>query len=501
MSTSSRSAELLFLFLFIVVPFSLSSARFNVTHLPGFDGELPFRLETGYVTVSEETGGELFYYFVESERNPSEDPLILWLSGGPGCSAINSLALDMGPIIFNVEDFDGKLPILYANPYAWTKIANMIFLDWPIGSGFSYSKNAFDYFADDFSTTRSVHKFLKKWFLDHPSFLLNTFYMGGDSYGAKIAVLAAYEIVEANGRGQLPLINIKGYVIGNPGTKGPAPGSKVDSVNQVTHAYGLGVLPREFYLQVVRDCAGENYKAPMNALCAKHLDIINGFIAEINIYSILDPLCDDEPPSLNENSMARSLKDNSAEKLGSSSSDPDINCITAELLVNYWGNHYLVREALHVKERTVGRFHRCKFEIAENFFTCNIPNAVPYHHSLMSKGYRTLVYSGDHDVKIPFFSTLAWIRSLNFTVLKPWHSWKAGDQVAGYATLFSNNLTFTTIKVLDTTTFHPSTIRKTLTACVLIFLEWLQGGSHVAAGKMPMQCFVMFERWSSYQAL
>ncbi|PKA64414.1 Serine carboxypeptidase-like 19 [Apostasia shenzhenica] len=378
-----------------------------------------------------------------------------------------------GPIIFNVEDFDGKLPTSHANPYAWTKIASMIFLDWPIGTGFSYSKNANDYFTDDVNTTRSIHKFLKKWFLDHPSFLLNTFYIGGDSYGAKIAVLAAYEIVEANRRGQLPLVNIKGYIVGNPAIENSSTGSNVDSFTQVAHAYGLGVLSRELYLQVVRDCAGENFKAPMNALCAKHLDAINGFIAEINIYSILDPLCDVVLPSLNENSMARSLKDNSAENLNSSSSDPDISCITAELLINYWGNHHLVREALHVKEGTVGRFHRCKFEIANKFYTNNIPNVVPYHHSLMSRGYRTLVYSGDHDLKLPFLDTLAWIRSLNYTILEPWHSWKAGGQVAGYATLFSNNLTFTTIK----------------------------GGSHSAPGKMPMQCFVMFERWSSHQEL
>jgi len=37
-----------------------------------------------YVEVDEEHGARLFYYFIASERNPAEDPLILWITGGPG---------------------------------------------------------------------------------------------------------------------------------------------------------------------------------------------------------------------------------------------------------------------------------------------------------------------------------------------------------------------------------------------------------------------------------
>ncbi|PKA49677.1 Serine carboxypeptidase-like 18 [Apostasia shenzhenica] len=469
MSTGTRSAlpELLLLILFSVAPCSLSFARFNVTHVPGFDGELPFRLETGYVTVNEETGAEFYYFFVESERNPSEDPLILWLTGGPGCSSISGLAIDMGPLKFNVEEFDGKLPTMSANPYAWTKIANMIFVDWPIGSGFSYSKNASDYLTDDIAATKTMLEFLKKWFLDHPNFLLNTFYMGGDSYGGKMSVIVAQEIVEANKRGQLPLINIKGYIAGNPST-----GEDVDSNTEVGRAYELAVVPEELYQQVLINCEGEDYWSPTKVQCSKHLDTFHEFLDEINPDNVLDPHCSEDPPNLNENSMARSLKDKSMEQFNSSS-DPVITCITGELLSNYWVNNDLVREALHVKEGTVGRFHRCNFNIAFKYYTRSIPSSVPYHHSLLSKGYRAMIYNGDHDLKVSLWGTLTWIRSLNYTELKSWHSWKAGGQVAGYAILFSNNLTFTTIK----------------------------GGSHVAPNKKPMRCFFMFERWSSYQAL
>ncbi|KAI0525276.1 hypothetical protein KFK09_004669 [Dendrobium nobile] len=475
MSTSRHQLPLLLdsalcLLLFFNMISSSLSAFNKITHLPGFDGPLPFRLETGYVTMNEKSGAELFYYLVESERSPSEDPLLLWLVGGPGCSAINGMTLDMGPLRFKLDDFDGQLPNLYANPFAWTKISNMIFVDWPIGTGFSYSKTAQDYTTEDVNGTEFIYKFLRKWLLDHPRFLSNPFYMGGDSYGGKIAVLVAHKIAEGNEGGQEPLINFKGYLVGNAAT-----GEQVDTTTQVPHAYGLGIISSELYQLIMANCAGEDFKQPHNVLCANHLDTFNGFLSEINSYSILDPDCSDEPPSTNEMPAAiRSLKENPEEFLTlPSSSVPDISCITGDLLANYWGNHHLVKEALHVKEGTIERFHRCDFNVNSDHYTRSIPSSVPYHFNLITRGFRALVYSGDHDLRIPFLGTLEWIKSLNFSVLEPWRSWHAGGQVAGYTILFSNNLTFATVK----------------------------GGSHVAPGKMPLECYAMFERWISHKGL
>ena len=39
---------------------------------------------------------QVFYYFVKSENNPQNDPLMLWLSGGPGCSSFSALAYQIG---------------------------------------------------------------------------------------------------------------------------------------------------------------------------------------------------------------------------------------------------------------------------------------------------------------------------------------------------------------------------------------------------------------------
>ncbi|KAL0449425.1 UNVERIFIED_CONTAM: Serine carboxypeptidase-like 16 [Sesamum latifolium] len=189
------SSFLLLLSLFLLINATASSQSIVKT-LPGFHGILPFKLETGYIGVGEEDEVQLFYYFVESENDPQRDPLILWLTGGPGCSGFSGLVYEIGPLAFDVEAFDGSFPSFITNPYSWTKVANIIFIDSPVGTGFSYATTSQAYNNSDTKSVEHNYWFLRKWLLNHSEFAKNRLYVAGDSYGGKIVPMVALKIAE-----------------------------------------------------------------------------------------------------------------------------------------------------------------------------------------------------------------------------------------------------------------------------------------------------------------
>ncbi|GMY38756.1 serine carboxypeptidase-like 18 isoform X5, partial [Fagus crenata] len=186
--------------------------------LPGFAGKLPFKLETGYIGVGELDEVQLFYYFIESERSPKDDPLLLWLTGGPGCSGLSALVYEIGPLSFNYANSSGNKPTFLLNAYSWTKVANIIFLDAPVGTGFSYAINWEGYNTSDTSSAARTYEFLRKWLMTHSTFLSNPLYIAGDSYTGMIAPIIVQEIWNGNEVGNEPPMNLKGYVLGNPFT-------------------------------------------------------------------------------------------------------------------------------------------------------------------------------------------------------------------------------------------------------------------------------------------
>uniref|UniRef100_A0A7C9CPU3 Carboxypeptidase D n=1 Tax=Opuntia streptacantha TaxID=393608 RepID=A0A7C9CPU3_OPUST len=105
-------------FLFLFCSASLASQESDrVVYLPGQPENVNFAHYSGYVTVNETAGRAFFYWFTESPSNAESKPLVLWLTGGPGCSSIAFGASgETGP--FSIYS-DGKT--LYLNPYAWNK--------------------------------------------------------------------------------------------------------------------------------------------------------------------------------------------------------------------------------------------------------------------------------------------------------------------------------------------------------------------------------------------
>ena len=115
----------------------LSTGRTNemdkITDLPGLHYDPGFDMYSGYFTVNREHDRNLFYWYVESQGDPSADPVIFWTNGGPGCSGMYAFAVEHGPFFITSK---GNL---FDNPHSWNKNANILYVESPAGVGYSFS--------------------------------------------------------------------------------------------------------------------------------------------------------------------------------------------------------------------------------------------------------------------------------------------------------------------------------------------------------------------------
>jgi carboxypeptidase D len=74
-----------------------------------------------------------FWFFPSSSSNPfASNELVIWLNGGPGCSSLEGLIQENGPFLWQSGTYAPQ-----RNPFSWTNLTNVVYVDQPIGTGFS----------------------------------------------------------------------------------------------------------------------------------------------------------------------------------------------------------------------------------------------------------------------------------------------------------------------------------------------------------------------------
>jgi cathepsin A (carboxypeptidase C) len=145
--------------------------------------------------------------FFESRNDPKNDPVVLWLNGGPGCSSLTGLFLELGP-----SSIDKNLKLIN-NPYSWNNNASVIFLDQPVNVGYSYSGSAV---SNTVAAGKDVYALLTLFFEQFPEYAKQDFHIAGESYAGHYIPVFTSEILSHKKRN----INLKSVLIGNGLTDG-----------------------------------------------------------------------------------------------------------------------------------------------------------------------------------------------------------------------------------------------------------------------------------------
>ncbi|XP_020686571.1 serine carboxypeptidase-like 34 [Dendrobium catenatum] len=404
----------------------------RVAELPG-QPPVKFRQYSGYITVEESHGRALFYWFFEAQDESSTKPLLLWLNGGPGCSSIGyGEAEELGPFLIHKG-----VPELKLNEFSWNKEANLLFVESPVGVGFSYTNTSSDLLhLGDAITANDSYSFLVNWFKRFPQYKHFEFYIAGESYAGHYVPQLAEKIFDANEESKENYINFKGFMIGNA-----LMDDETDQTGMIEYAWDHAVISDKVYRDIKKTC---NFSIEHdNDSCSAALDRYFQVYNIIDMYSLYVPICVE-----NNSTKGFTMIEGVAPKLFSkyrewhqkpAGYDPCIDSYT-----EVYFNRPDVQEALHANVTKIGyNWTHCSDAIEK--WNDAPASVLPIIKKLINGGIRVWVYSGDTDGRIPVTATRLTLHKLGLNTTQEWKPWYNRQQVGGW-TIIYDGLTFVTVR-------------------------------------------------------
>lgn len=404
----------------------------RVTNLPG-QPQVRFQHYAGYVKLGPQNQRALFYWFFEAKEDASQKPLVLWLNGGPGCSSVAyGAAQELGPFLVR-----GNGTQLILNKYSWNKAANMLFLEAPVGVGFSYTNNSEDlYKLGDKVTAEDSHTFLINWFKRFPNFKSHDFYIAGESYAGHYVPQLAELIYERNkGATKSSYINLKGFMIGNAVIN-----DETDSAGIVDYAWSHAIISDQLYHNI-KQC---DHQESVTNECVVHYRGFAEAYSDIDIYSIYTPVC------LSEYSTRSSSRLVVAPRLLSKLHDLVHNLPSGydpctEGYAEKFFNREDVQKALHANVTKLSYpYTTCSNAIRK--WNDSAETILPIIQKLLNAGLRIWIYSGDTDGRVPVTSTRYSINKMELKVNEEWRAWFHKSQVAGWVETYERGLVLATVR-------------------------------------------------------
>ncbi|ORX63097.1 alpha/beta-hydrolase, partial [Hesseltinella vesiculosa] len=366
---------------------------------------------SGYIQVGHH-GSEYFFWFFESRNDPENDPLTVWLNGGPGCSSMIGLWEEIGPCKVNEEG----TAAVFNQRGSWNKISNLLFVDQPVNVGFSY--------GDEIINTTSqaaplFYDFLQRFYKSFPKYRQNPLLIFGESYGGHYAPAFASYILERNNKlaHNEVHINLVRVGLGN---------SLVDPMIQ--YQYYEPMACRSTYGSVLskKDCESMQEDLPTCLALIKKCYMVG---SEDDCVTA-SAFCIKYVQTVYKNSN-RSLSDIRTSE--------EIPATYTRFL-----NATSTRKAIGVKLA----FQPCSYDVGMGFISSGdaMRNFAPHVASLLNHGVQVLLYAGDADYLCNWMGNYAWSNQLRFQGaddyrLQELQGWRMDGKEVGQAK-HGGNLTF-----------------------------------------------------------
>lgn len=407
---------------------SSSSHPDRITLLPG-QPQVEFNQFSGYVTVDEKNQRALFFYFAEAEKDAASKPLVLWLNGGPGCSSLGVGAFaENGPLRPKGEG-------LVRNQFSWNREANMLYLESPIGVGFSYSADTSSYMGvNDKITAKDNLMFLQNWLVKFPEYRNRSLFIVGESYAGHYVPQLAELMLQLNKK-EKPF-NLKGIALGNPLLE-----FSTDFNSRAEFFWSHGLISDTTYGMFTSVCnysryVREYYGGSVSPICSRVMSQVTTETSRfVDKYDVTLDVC--------ISSVFSQTK-----VLSPQQGTETIDVCVEDEAANYL-NRKDVQSALHAHLVGVQRWSVCSNVLNYEFRDLEIPTITAVS-KLVKAGLPVLVYSGDQDSVIPLTGSRTLVhqlaKELGLKTTVPYRVWFEGKQVGGWTQVYGNILSFATIR-------------------------------------------------------
>ncbi|EOY12973.1 Serine carboxypeptidase 44 [Theobroma cacao] len=412
-----------------------------IEKLPG-QPNVTFRQFSGYIDIDGKAGRSLFYYFVEAEKDPMNLPLTIWLTGGPGCGSVGDGFLSVGPFITTANAHG-----LQRNPYSWIKVTNLLFIDSPIGAGWSYSNTSRDYEVGDDSTNKDLLTFILQWFEKHPNFKSRDLYLGGSSYAGHFIPNFANSLLDYNNnQSNSSKFNIKGLALGNPLLR-----NKLDTLAVYDFFWSRGMININLHQQILKECNGideDNYSnnaTKWSEPCQQAMDkaemaafiVSSTNVAKARRFDVLRDPCDEKWEDLVLGKEVTKV-----------SFEVDM-CIPFR--ADFYFNIPEVQKAFHGNRTNLGYQWKGCFEKSGLKYSDADKDIdmLPALKKILQQSIPITIFSGDQDAIVPNFGTLNHMNKLakdmNLNLTKD-EAWNHENKGGGWMYSYDNLLNFMTVK-------------------------------------------------------